>query len=233
MTESVSASAPDTAHAADHAPADSRDMYAMHAMLRRELAELPEYVATVAPGDRRHAEVVAGHIDFVAMILHVHHEGEDILVWPKLAERVPADAAPVLAAMQAEHAGIDRGLTALTDAAASWRANPDVAHREAVVDALRELAPVVDSHLAAEEADALVLIDTYLSAPEWAEVGMHGIAHLQPEQFPLFFGMLLHDLDPELYKVLRATLPPDLFAELSVSGPQEYDRHRRRLSTAA
>ncbi|MBZ6086542.1 hemerythrin domain-containing protein [Streptomyces olivaceus] len=208
-------------------------MYAMHAMLRRELAELPEYVATVAPGDRRHAEVVAGHIDFVAMILHVHHEGEDILVWPKLAERVPAAAAPVLAAMQAEHAGIDRGLTALTDAAASWRAKPDVAHREAVVDALRELAPVVDSHLAAEEADALVLIDTYLSAPEWAEVGMHGIAHLQPEQFPLFFGMLLHDLDPELYRVLRATLPPDLFAELSVSGPQEYDRHRRRLATAA
>jgi hemerythrin-like domain-containing protein len=233
VTESVSASAPDTAHAADHAPADSRDMYAMHAMLRRELAELPEYVATVAPGDRRHAEVVAGHIDFVAMILHVHHEGEDILVWPKLAERVPAAAAPVLAAMQAEHAGIDRGLTALTDAAASWRAKPDVAHREAVVDALRELAPVVDSHLAAEEADALVLIDTYLSAPEWAEVGMHGIAHLQPEQFPLFFGMLLHDLDPELYRVLRATLPPDLFAELSVSGPQEYDRHRRRLATAA
>ncbi|WP_399141944.1 hemerythrin domain-containing protein [Streptomyces sp. NBUA17] len=233
MTEPVSASAPDTEPATDHAPADSRDMHAVHAMLRRELAELPEYVVNVGTGDGRQVEVVAEHIDFVARILHVHHDGEDILVWPKLAERAPADTAPVLAAMQADHAGIDRGLTALTDAAASWRANPDAAHREAVVDALRELAPVVDSHLAAEEADALVLIDTYLSAPEWAEVGMHGIAHLQPEQFPLFFGMLLHDLDPELYRVLRDTLPPDLFAELSVSGPQEYDRHRRRLATAA
>ncbi|MFC8308595.1 hemerythrin domain-containing protein [Streptomyces olivaceus] len=233
MTESASASAPGTAPAADHAPADSRDMYAVHAMLRREIAELSEYVANVAPGDRRQVEVVAEHIDFVTRVLHVHHDGEDTLVWPKLAERVPAAAAPVLTAMQADHVGIDRGLTAVTSAAAAWRANPDAARREALVDALRELVPVVDSHLAAEEADALVLIDTYLSAPEWAEVGMHGIAHLRPEQYPLFFGMLLHDLDPELYKVLQATLPPDLFAELAVSGPQEYSRHRRRLATEA
>ncbi|GGL30177.1 hypothetical protein GCM10010095_14150 [Streptomyces anthocyanicus] len=233
MTEPVPASAPGAAPAADRAPADSRDMYAVHAMLRRELAELPAHVVNVREGDSRHAEIVAEHIDFVARILHVHHEGEDILVWPKLAERAPADSAPVLAAMQAEHAGIDRGLAALTGAAASWRAHPDVARRAAVVDALRELTPVVDSHLAAEEADALVLIDAYLSAPEWGEVGMHGIAHLQPEEFPLFFGMLLYGLEADLYKVLEATLPPDLFAELSVSGPQEYARHRQRLATAA
>ncbi|MFE5998834.1 hypothetical protein ACFQ6C_18445 [Streptomyces sp. NPDC056454] len=44
MIEPASASASGTAPAADHAPADSRDMYAVHAMLRRELAELPEYV---------------------------------------------------------------------------------------------------------------------------------------------------------------------------------------------
>ncbi|WP_308401073.1 hemerythrin domain-containing protein [Streptomyces sp. AC512_CC834] len=233
MTESASASAPDTAPAADHAPADSRDMYAVHAMLRREFAELPRYVVNVMPGDGRQAEFVAEHIDFVTRILHVHHDGEDTLVWPKLAERVPADAAPVLTAMQADHAGIDRGLAAVTSAAASWRVNPDAARREAVVDALCELAPVVDSHLTAEEAEALLLIDTYLSASEWAEVGMHGIAHLQPEQYSLFFGMLLHDLDPDLYKVLQATLPPDLFGELAVSGPQEYARHRRRLATEA
>ncbi|NYS21465.1 hemerythrin domain-containing protein [Streptomyces sp. SJ1-7] len=233
MIEPASASASGTAPAADHAPADSRDMYAVHAMLRRELAELPEYVMNVGEGDGRRAEIVANHIDFVVRILHVHHEGEDTLVWPKLAERAPSDTAPVLTAMQAEHAGIDRGLAALTGTAASWRANPDAAHREAVVDALRELWPVVDSHLSAEEADALVLIDAYLSAPEWSEVGMHGIAHLQPEEFPLFFGMLLHNLDPDLYKVLEATLPPDLFAELAVSGPQEYARHCQRLAAAA
>ncbi|MEW2449299.1 hemerythrin domain-containing protein [Streptomyces parvulus] len=233
MTEPVSASAPGTEPAADPAPADSRDMYAVHAMLRRELAGLPEYVMNVGAGDGPHAEIVAEHIDFVTRVLHVHHEGEDLLVWPKLADRAPADAAPVLAAMQADHAEIDRGLSVLTDAATSWRANPDAARREAVVDALVELTPAVDSHLAAEETDALVLIDTYLSAPEWGEVGMHGIAHLSPEQYPLFFGMLLHDLEPDLYKVLEASLPPDLFADLAVSGPQEYARHRRRLARAA
>ncbi|EGJ73771.1 putative hemerythrin HHE cation binding domain protein [Streptomyces sp. Tu6071] len=208
-------------------------MYAIHAMLRRELADLPAYVEDTGAGDGERVEVVADHIDFVTLILHAHHEGEDVLVWPKLAERAPADAAPVLATMQADHAGIDRGLATLTGAAASWRANPDAVRRGAVVDALRELIPVVEAHLKAEETHALVLIDTWLSAPEWGEVGMHGIACLRPEQYPLFFGMLLHDIDPELYGVLEASLPPDLFTQLAVSGPREYARYRRRLAAAA
>ncbi|WP_368509367.1 hemerythrin domain-containing protein [Streptomyces sp. CAI-21] len=232
----ASPGAPGAAHhepVVNAAPADSRDMYAIHAMLRRELADLPAYVAATNAGDAERVEVVADHIDFVTLILHAHHEGEDVLVWPKLAERAPADAAPVLAAMEADHAEIDRGLATLTGAATSWRTNPDAVHREAVVEALRELAPVVEAHLKAEESDALALIDTCLSAPEWGEVGMHGIASLRPEQYPLFFGMLLHDLDPTLYGVLEASLPPELFKQLAVSGPQEYARYRRRLAAAA
>ncbi|GAB3958514.1 hypothetical protein GCM10027614_76180 [Micromonospora vulcania] len=67
--------------------ADVRDMYMAHTMFRREFRLLPQLVRDVVPGDTQRAEVVANHADTVCHILHVHHEGEDMALWPRLVER--------------------------------------------------------------------------------------------------------------------------------------------------
>ncbi|MFJ3038684.1 hypothetical protein [Streptomyces tendae] len=77
------------------------------------------------------------------------------------------------------------------------------------------------------------LIDVHLSADEWAQVGHHGLAELPPEAHGLLFGMLLHDLDPELYELVKRTVPADVFDMVSVAGPQEYARHLRLLQGTA
>ncbi|WP_225627434.1 hemerythrin domain-containing protein [Streptomyces werraensis] len=208
---------------------DSREMVAVHDMFRREFSALPGLAENVEPGDEGHTTVVADHVDFVAGLLHAHHAAEDALLWPKLQERTPGDVAPLLSTMQTQHNRIDQQLDAVDAAMKQWRATPDEVSRDAAVRSLRDLLPTLEEHLATEEAGILSLIDEHLSAPEFAEVGRHGLAHLPPSSHPLLFGMLLHDIDPEMYELVRGTVPAEIFDVVSVVGPQEYAAHRERL----
>ena len=69
---------------------DMTEMFAVHDCLRHEFARLPLTVKAVAEGDSDRASVVGGHVMMMTSMLHAHHEGEDLLVWPLLAERSPA-----------------------------------------------------------------------------------------------------------------------------------------------
>ena len=68
--------------AANKPMADVPDMYMAHTMMRREFRLLPQAVRDVAPGDTRSAVVVADHAQKVCLILGLHHEGEDAVLWP-------------------------------------------------------------------------------------------------------------------------------------------------------
>ncbi|PZG08639.1 hemerythrin [Nonomuraea aridisoli] len=208
-------------------------MIAVHNMFRREFRAMPGLAENVEPGDGSHATVVADHVDLVAGLLHAHHAAEDALLWPKLQERAPADVAPLLDSMQSQHDEIDRRLDAVNTAMKQWRATPDQASRDAAVRSLRDLLPTLEVHLTAEEAGILSLIDNHLSATEFAEVGQHGLAHLPPSSHALLFGMLLHDIDPEMYELVRGTVPAEIFDIVSIVGPQEYASHRERLQGRA
>ena len=68
------------------------DMVVAHRAFRREFRLLPELVRRVAPGDTARATVLAGHGRMLLTGLHLHHNSEDLLLWPKLLERCPPDA---------------------------------------------------------------------------------------------------------------------------------------------
>ena len=72
--------------------ADVRDMYVVHRAFRREFGLLPDLIRDVISGDVARAEVVASHLDLVLAGLHMHHTGEDVVLWPLLLERVAPSA---------------------------------------------------------------------------------------------------------------------------------------------
>jgi hypothetical protein len=84
-------------------PADSRDMYAVHIMFRREFAALQELVRRVPAGDRARTRIVADHVAFITDLLHVHHSSEDAHCWPIVAARDPQDVAPIVELMELQH----------------------------------------------------------------------------------------------------------------------------------
>lgn len=69
-------------------PADSRDMYMVHTMFRREFAEAPALARAVVDQAELAARVSA-HLVLVTRFLHGHHRSEDDVLWPKLLERSP------------------------------------------------------------------------------------------------------------------------------------------------
>ncbi len=102
-------------------PADIREMYMAHTMFRREFSAMPGLVRAVEAGDVRRAGVVADHIDLVKRVLHDHHHGEDVHLWPKLFQRGSGEIAPMVDLMESQHRTIGRIIEDIDASIGAWR----------------------------------------------------------------------------------------------------------------
>ncbi|MFI7024210.1 hemerythrin domain-containing protein [Micromonospora sp. NPDC049900] len=209
--------------------ADSRDMYVVHSLFRREFPAAAALVRTVPADDVPAAARVADHVLLLTGALHTHHSGEDKHVWPKLLQRGPDEIAPLVESMESQHESLHAALAEVEERVTVWRDTATVADREALAAAVDALIAPMAAHLDAEEAHVLPLIDKYLTDEEWAEAGKHGMASAQKSQLPLIFGMLLHDARPEHTESLKAVIPGPVWFVLSRLGPGAYGRYVRRL----
>jgi hemerythrin-like domain-containing protein len=155
--------------AAPEGPVDIAPMYLMHRAFRRDLAAFADVVPSVAVGDRRRWDLVRRRFDFFATVLHKHHHGEDVGLWPLLAER-GADRA-VLDALEAEHAVIDPLLAAAAADLRSLAAGTgDASTRDRLVGATAELRDALTAHLAHEERDGMALVQRHLTQEDWVRL---------------------------------------------------------------
>src|SRR5215472_7521004 len=88
--------------------ADTRDMYVVHTMFRREFGLMAALVRGVTAGDTERAQIVAEHIELMNGVLHHHHAGEDKHLWPRLVHRGSEEVTPVVHLMKDQHEGIGK-----------------------------------------------------------------------------------------------------------------------------
>lgn len=215
--------------AAPPGPCDLTGMYLMHHGFRRDLDRLVRAATVTPPGDRRTWKALARWWRDVAALLGEHHTKEDELLWPVLLERADDAGRAVLAAMEAEHHRIDPALDAVAGALRDLTSGSDVvAARDRAVAAFRDLAALLDEHLAHEERDAVALIQAHLGAAEWTRLEEDGLAH-KPAPPLLFFllpwiadGLTEDDLAPLL---AAAGAPVAVMMRLSTPA---YARRARR-----
>ena len=81
---------------------DTHDMIVVHRVFRRESDLMPTLIQAVPDGDTARAGVLAQAFGDYQLGLHLHHTGEDDLVWPLLLARVDLEADMVLR-MEAQH----------------------------------------------------------------------------------------------------------------------------------
>ena len=99
-------------------------MRILHNALLWAYAQAPGLVRGVAAGDTSRSKFVGQWLADLDATLHVHHQGEDDLLWGKLEQRAPACALHV-GQMRAQHAQVQELLHRAEPLLTSWRASAD------------------------------------------------------------------------------------------------------------
>ncbi|MGH9043906.1 MAG: hemerythrin domain-containing protein [Acidimicrobiales bacterium] len=190
-------------------PIDVRDMAIVHQAFRRAYQEAAALVRGAAASAAERVRFLASHIDLTIALLHLHHEGEDELLYPKLIERAPERTAST-EQIKHEHEDIQAQMAALSDACKAWQADPSDATGEELAAALDRLNDTLQIHLDNEEKEIVPLAAVTLTQKEWDEMGAHAVAKMAPKQRAIAFGMLLEPLDEADRAHMKKHLPPPI-----------------------
>jgi hemerythrin-like domain-containing protein len=220
--------------AAPPGPCDMTGMYVMHHAFRRDLARFAAAARHTPAPDTATWRAMRAHWRRFAHQLHEHHTKEDEAIWPLLLARVDAagDTAGrrVLEAMAAEHDLIDPLLEDVEhelDALAAGIGAAEV-RRDRLADVLDEARDVLGDHLAHEEREAIVLLQSLVTGEEWDHLERTALAGTPSPPVLLFLlpwvadGLTDAELDPLLSSGGR---PVRLLLRL---GTRRYERSRRR-----
>ncbi|MFH9090416.1 hemerythrin domain-containing protein [Streptomyces sp. NPDC017673] len=215
-----------------HSPndrADVRDMLVVHEAFRLNYSRLPGMVRAVTSGDAERAAVVADHAQLIEDFLHLHHMGEDELLWPKLLERAGDRLGETVNLLESQHVEIAALLTETSQRLAIWRDQPTKEHGEQLARSLERLGAQLTEHLGIEEKDVLPIVPEYVTAKEWHELGDHAINALPKNKLPVVFGMLASLADAEVVKLMLSTAPLVPRLLMPVLGPKAYTRYARKV----
>ncbi len=205
------------------------EMKTIHTAFRRELRLAPALICSVEPGDRLRAGVVASHLDLLDRFLHHHHTIEDDMLWPKLLERVPAEIAPVVELMEAQHEVVADLLERTVALRAEWRKNPDTALGNELALLYSSLHSALVEHMDAEEEHVMPLVEVCVTQKEWAKIGKTAQRGTPLKDGPRVLGMMAYDGDPEVIQEMLAAVPAPLRGTVLKVGRRAYAKHAARV----
>jgi deazaflavin-dependent oxidoreductase (nitroreductase family) len=213
--------------AAPEGPVDVAAMYVMHRAFRRDLDAFVGAVPRVDPADRRRWTRMARRFTFFAAVLHKHHHGEDVGLWPLLAERGADPAA--LEALAADHTEVD---TIVQAVAGELRVLADGAGgaviRDRVIGAIEQLRDALSAHLAREELDGMALVQQHLTQQDWDRLDDEVFSKdYTPREVPAVLGWVTSGLPPEVVQRIPGGDSP-LFRGLGRLAAWRFDRREAR-----
>jgi hemerythrin-like domain-containing protein len=188
-------------------PIDVRDMAIVHRTFRAAYAEAARLVRDEPVPTPARVTFLADHIDFTVETLHIHHEGEDELLYPKLIERLP-DQASMTEQVEHEHELVKTALDEVSAACSTWRNHPSSDTAAELASALDQLNAVAERHLDDEEQKIVPLAAVTLTQQEWDAIGEHAVAQIPRDKQPIAFGLILDPLDDTDRAHMKRVLPP-------------------------
>jgi hemerythrin-like domain-containing protein len=207
---------------------DVRDMAIVHRTFERLYAESAQLVRRDPAPSAERASFLADHIDFGVMMLHHHHENEDALLYPKLIERAP-DQAATTEEIEHEHELVRTSLEDVSSACTSWRTQPTAEGGEALATSLDQLNTVLKTHAADEERDVVPLAARTLTQDEWDSVGKQAVAKIPAKWKPIAFGALLEPLDESDRAYMKGNLPAPIRMLFPVMIDRPWRRYAKKL----
>jgi hemerythrin-like domain-containing protein len=205
-----------------------QQMVVIHRVFRREFGLLPALVRGVIPGDLQRAKAVADHVTGLLRFVHVHHNGEDELLWPVLLERVEVGA-ELIRRMEDQHLQVAALISRAEQQLPVWAANPSPHRGAELATTFESMASVLDAHLGEEEAQILPLVETHLTVEEWARLGQHATATLAPPDLMASLAAILEEADDDERAMFTAILPPPVLTMFVDQAEPAYRERMRQL----
>lgn len=199
---------------------DVSDMYSVHQALRDSLGSAPRVVRGVTPSDTGRVELIANFYDNILGFLHVHHDGEEKLIFPLLRDRCPGEL-DLLDQMAAQHAEVVELMQRSGDDLRAW-AGGDSASQEASASALGELSGQLERHLDQEEQRLLPLCAAHLTLEEWAVLPGHALGSFDRDKVWLILGLIRDHMTQAQRDDMLAHMPPPAVEMWTTMGEQAY-----------
>jgi hypothetical protein len=201
---------------------NTSDMIRLHRVFRDAFGCAAQLVGSASTDDPERVACVAAYYANVLAFLHAHHEGEDELLWPKLMERAPAQAA-MIARIAGQHEGVLTWLEAAEIRLADWVADPNIDRGAALASALATLGAELGLHLDDEERHILPLAAEHLTVAEWGELPGHGMRAFRGDKMWLVLGLIQEQMTPEGIAEMDAHLPPPVREFWTTAGRPQFE----------
>lgn len=168
--------------------------------------EAPGLVRSVQPGDTKRAAYVGEVLGNFDKVLHVHHEGEDLLMYPQLQQRAPACALHV-AQMLEQHRQVTQRLESIEPVRLRWMETADAEAGNELAERYADLSGVLNVHLRREVTEVMPAVDRVMDQKEMEGVGQHGIEQFDKKFMVAYLGMVLATNPPQDRKELFKEIP--------------------------
>ena len=192
--------------AAPEGPIDLAAMYVMHRAFRRDVEAFATAVTATPVDDRQRWARLSRRFRLFADVLHKHHHGEDVGLWPLLRER-GADP-EVLDAMQAEHSHIDPLLASCSGDLAALARGAGEETRRRLTGCTSQLRDLLAAHLGHEERDGMALVQEHLSPADWRRLDREVFAkEYGPRDIPAVLAWVMSGLPDEAARRMPGANP--------------------------
>ena len=205
-----------------------KEMRVVHNAFLWAYAQAPGLVRSTATGDTRRSAYVGQWLADLDATLHVHHQGEDELLWGKLEQRAPACALHV-AQMRAHHEQVQELLHQAGPLLERWRASADPGAGQDLADAYERMLDVLKVHLRREVVEVVPVAEKIMTEREWKELGEHSIGAIPKSRLMPQLGMLLANTEPPTRAEFFRGIPKPVQVLYRLVGRRQYARQYREL----
>ena len=190
---------------------DTRDMVALHAALARALGDARGQISSVSDGDAERARRIADYLGEVFWLIHAHHDGEDELLYPLLAQRVP-DGQETFSKMDAQHLAVSSSIETAGRAAEQFGSSAALIDGRSAAGACEALLTVMTEHVNDEEETVLPIAARVIAPPEWGAMPAHALSRYPGDRVWLPFGLAFEGMPGDIREGMLEHLPPPVSA---------------------
>lgn len=190
--------------------------------------EAPGLVRSVPAGDTDRAAYVGEVLGNFDKVLHVHHEGEDLLMYPRLSERAPACALHV-AQMLEHHRQVTQRLQSIEPVRLRWLETGDRKTGEELAERYEDLKSLLNVHLRREVTEVMPAVDRVMTEKEIDALGQHGVEQFDKKFLVGYLGMVLATNPPADRKELFNEIPAPVRLAYKLVGRRMYRKQYATL----